>query len=241
MLRARNLTRLHGKRMVLEALDLELHPGTILGLLGPNGAGKSTTLQLLSGNLAPSSGSVEIHGVDLGRHPVAAKRHLGYLPEVPPLYSELTSHEYLLLVARLHRIPRSGQADAIKEALGRCGLTEVATRVIGNLSKGYRQRLGIAQAIVHAPAVIILDEPTGGLDPLHLRDIQALIAELGKTHAVLLSTHSLAEAETLCDQVLILDQGREVYRGNAETFGKGAGQGGLEEVFVRLVRGELPQ
>jgi len=237
-LRARNLSRRHGKRMVLEALDLELYPGEVLGLLGPNGAGKSTTMRILTGNLASDSGDVEICGVDLFEDSVAAKMHLGYLPEIPPLYPELTVSEYLHLAARLHRVPESDVGAAVMQALQRCALTEVARRLIGNLSKGYQQRVGIAQAIVHAPAVIILDEPTAGLDPLQIREIRALITELGRSHGVILSTHFLPEAEALCGRVLILRQGRMVFSGSVETLRQQCAGKSLEDCFVHLTRPE---
>jgi ABC-2 type transport system ATP-binding protein len=235
-LRARNLSRSHGKRMVLEALDLELYPGEVLGLLGPNGAGKSTTMRILTGNLAPNTGSVEICGVSLFEEPVAAKMHLGYLPEIPPLYRELTVMEYLRLAAHLHRVPKDGVDAAVAQALQRCDLAEVAKRLIGNLSKGYQQRVGIAQAIVHSPAVIVLDEPTAGLDPLQIREIRALIAELGRSHGVILSTHFLPEAEALCSRVLILRQGRVVFSGPINDLRQADAGGSLEDIFVHLTR-----
>lgn len=245
-LRARKLVCRYGRRVAVDALDLDLHPGEVLGLLGPNGAGKSTTLQMLSGNLAPSSGSVEIKGVDLSEHPEEAKAHLGYLPEIPPLYRELTVREFLRLAARLHRVPKADLDAAVGQAQQRCGLDEVAKRLIGNLSKGFRQRVGIAQAIVHNPSVIILDEPTAGLDPLQSRDIRRLIGELGQSHGVILSTHILAEAEALCDRALILHQGRTVFSGGMEELCSQWQEGdqcdvvsiGLEEIFVRLTRQE---
>lgn len=233
-LRARNLSRCYGKRRALEAFDLELHPGEVVGLLGQNGAGKSTTMQILTGNLAPGTGSVEICGFDLHEEPVAAKMHLGYLPEAPPLYQEMTVNEYLRLVARLHRVPKHDLDTAVTQTLQRCDLTDVAQRMIGNLSKGYKQRVGIAQAIVHTPAVIILDEPTAGLDPLQIREIRALIAELGRYHSVMLSTHFLPEAEALCSRVLILRQGKTVFDGQVSDLRKQCTDGSLEDRFIHL-------
>ncbi len=208
---ARGLTRRFGNHIVVQGIELELRRGEVLGFLGPNGAGKTTTMQMLTGNLAPTSGSVLICGIDLLDRPVAAKGLVGYLPETPPLYRELTVNEYLELAARLHRMPGSRIGAAVKRAKERCGLTENGNKLIGHLSKGYQQRVGIAQAIVHEPDVVILDEPTVGLDPNQIRDIRRLIRELGGEHSVVLSTHILPEVEAVCDRVQILHHGRVVY------------------------------
>lgn len=238
-LRVRNLGRRYGNHVAVQNLDLDLHQGEVLGLLGPNGAGKSTTMQMLAGNLAPSDGSIEICGVDLLRQPLAAKVHLGYLPEIPPLYPELTVREFLRLAARLHRVPKDKLHGAVDQALQRCALGDVAGKLIGRLSKGYRQRVGIAQAIVHSPSVIVLDEPTSGLDPLQLRDARSLIRELGGKRSILLSTHLLAEAEALCDRVLILRHGAAVFNGPMDDLAKQCG-GNVEDAFVQLTRQEEP-
>ncbi len=208
---AQGLTRSFGAHRAVDAVSIELKRGEILGFLGPNGAGKTTTMRMLTGNLAPSSGSVAICGVDLLERPVAAKLRMGYLPEHPPLYRELTVSEYIELAARLHRVNRGALRQATSDAIARCGLSEVARRVIGTLSKGYQQRVGIAQAIVHQPDVVILDEPTVGLDPNQIREIRALIRELGAQHSVILSTHILPEVESVCDRVQILHHGVTVF------------------------------
>jgi ABC-2 type transport system ATP-binding protein len=208
---AQGLTRRFGAHVAVNDLALELKRGEVLGLLGPNGAGKTTTMQMLTGNLAPSAGTVRICGIDLQDDPVAAKARVGYLPEVPPLYRELTVNEYLTLAAKLHRVPRAKRAEAVGAARQRCGLSDVGGKLIGALSKGYQQRVGIAQAIVHAPDVVILDEPTVGLDPNQIREIRSLIRELGGAHSVILSTHILPEVEAVCDRVQILHHGRIVY------------------------------
>jgi ABC-2 type transport system ATP-binding protein len=208
---ARGLSRSFGSHLAVNAVNVELKRGEILGFLGPNGAGKTTTMQMLTGNVAPSAGAVSICGVDLLEQPTAAKARIGYLPEHPPLYAELTVNEYLDLAARLHRVGKGGRRAAIGDALGRCGLTDVADRLIGTLSKGYQQRVGIAQAIVHQPDVVILDEPTIGLDPNQMREIRGLIRELGAKHSVILSTHILPEVESVCDRVQILHHGTTVY------------------------------
>jgi ABC-2 type transport system ATP-binding protein len=211
LLTARQISRRYGSRIAVRDLDLDLHRGEVLGLLGLNGAGKSTTLQMLTGVLAPDQGSITIGGHDLVRAPLAAKRQLGYLPEIPPLYPDLRVEEYLHFCAELHAVPRAKVAEAVARSLSRCGLSEVHTRVIRSLSKGYQQRVGIAQAIVHEPLVLILDEPTVGLDPAQIQDVRALIRTLSRDHAVVLSTHLLAEAESICSRVVILHQGRLVY------------------------------
>ena len=208
---ARGLTRRFGGHVAVSNLTLELKRGEVLGFLGPNGAGKTTTMQMLTGNLAPSGGEIGICGVDLMEEPVRAKTHVGYLPEVPPLYRELTVDEYLLLAAKLHRVPRARRRDAIAAARERCGLADTGNKLIGTLSKGYQQRVGIAQAIVHAPDVVILDEPTVGLDPNQIREIRGLIRELGGAHSVILSTHILPEVEAVCDRVQIMHHGNIVY------------------------------
>ena len=210
-LSARHLTRRFGDHPVIHDVSLELKRGEVLGLLGHNGAGKTTTLQMLTGCLSPNSGSIEICGIDLLRQPVLAKAHLGYLPETPPLYRELSVDEYLTFAARLRGMKNPAVADALSQTKRRCGLEAVGKRIIGTLSKGYQQRVGIAQAIIHRPAVIVLDEPTVGLDPAQNREIRALIRELGDAHSVILSTHLLSEVESVCDRIEIMQQGKLIY------------------------------
>lgn len=219
----------------MDDVSLTLQRGEVLGLLGHNGAGKSTTLQMLSGCLRPDSGEIEICGNDLLRQPLQARRLLGYLPEIPPLYREMWVDNYLTFAARLHGMSAEQAASAVSDTLHRCGLEHVRQKRIGALSKGYQQRVGIAQAIVHAPDVIILDEPTVGLDPAQIRDIRALIRELANRHSVLLSTHLLAEVETICDRVNILHEGKLVFDGTtAELAALDGSPGGLEANFLRI-------
>ncbi len=211
LLRAEGLYRWYGERCAVADLSLELARGEVLGLLGPNGAGKTTTLHMLTGNLAPGAGRVTVAGHDLLDDPRAAKAAIGYLPEQPPLYRELTVGEYLRYCARLNRIPRAEVPAAVRRAMARCGLEGMERRLIGNLSKGYQQRVGIAQAIIHNPAVVVLDEPTVGLDPIQIREIRELVRELGREHAVILSTHILPEVQMVCSRVEIIHQGRIVW------------------------------
>ncbi|MEQ1601679.1 MAG: ATP-binding cassette domain-containing protein [Methylophilaceae bacterium] len=210
---ASQLTRIYGGREAVSDVSFTLKKGEVLGFLGPNGAGKSTTMKMLTGNLAPSSGAVKICGIDMMDNPREAKALIGYLPESPPLYREFTVDEFLTIAARLHRVSRSHIKKAVQVAKERCGLTEMGKRLIENLSKGYQQRVGIAQAIIHNPMVVILDEPTVGLDPIQIRDIRALIKELGGEHSVILSTHILPEVEMICDHVQIIHKGQLVFNG----------------------------
>ena len=216
LIKVEALSRHYGPHRAVDNISFEVRRGEVLGFLGPNGAGKSTTMRLITGNLAPHAGRITINGIDILDRPKAAKAGIGFLPEQPPLYRELSVDEYLAFCARLNRIPRAQQAKALKTAKQRCGLSEVGRRLIGNLSKGYQQRVGIAQAIIHSPAVVILDEPTVGLDPIQIREIRQLIRELGGEHSVILSTHILPEVQATCDRVQIINQGRLVLTDSIE-------------------------
>ncbi len=207
---ATHLQRHYGRYPAVHDITLQLKKGEILGLLGPNGAGKATTMRMISGNLAPTAGSIAVCGVDLLAEPQEAKTRLGYLPEIPPLYLDMTVDEYLRFVARLHRVEKHQIAHALETCKQRCGLIDRGKHLIGILSKGLQQRVGIAQAIIHEPDVIILDEPTVGLDPNQMSEIRELIRELGKLGSVMLSTHILSEVENMCDRVQIMHEGRIV-------------------------------
>ena len=215
-LSAHNLSRRFGQREVVHDVSFELRRGEVLGLLGHNGAGKSTTLQMLTGALLPHSGQIEICGFDLARQPAQAKARIGFLPETPPLYREMQVDSYLRFAAKLHRVPPTQIAEALAETKRRCGLQGSDKKIIGTLSKGYQQRVGIAQAIIHQPDVVILDEPTVGLDPAQIRDIRVLIRELGDAYSVILSTHLLGEVESICDRVEIMHHGRLIYGDSSE-------------------------
>jgi gliding motility-associated transport system ATP-binding protein len=199
---------LAGRRVVCD-LDLALGKGEVLGLLGVNGAGKSTTLRMIAGVLAPSTGRVRLDGKDLAEHPELARRRIGYLPEIAPLHPELTVTEYLVFCARLHGLGRDARSASAR-AIERCGLGDVRLRLIGALSKGYRQRVGLAQALIHEPPILILDEPMSGLDPNQAVEIRDLIKDIGRLRTVILSTHNLAEVQVACNRVLIISKGRIV-------------------------------
>ncbi|MDX1572494.1 MAG: ATP-binding cassette domain-containing protein [Methylophaga sp.] len=211
LLHATLLNRQFGSNYIVKNLSINLYREQVLGFLGPNGAGKSTTMKMLTGNLAPDSGKVIINGIDLLADPKAAKRHIGYLPENPPLYRELTVREFLSFCGRLHGLPNKQIQSAVDDVIERCGLQTMQRRLIGQLSKGYQQRCGIAQAIIHQPDVVILDEPTSGLDPIQIQQIRQLIRDIAREHSVILSTHILPEVEMLCDRVQIMHQGQLVF------------------------------
>jgi len=216
LVEVKNLSRFYGAFQAVKDVSFTIRRGEVLGFLGPNGAGKTTTMQIISGNLAPSGGSVAIAGHDLLEDPRAAKSQIGYLPEQPPLYRELTVDEYLDYCAALNHIPRAQRRQARDNVKERCGLHDTGGRLIGNLSKGFQQRVGIAQAIIHLPPVVILDEPTVGLDPIQIREIRALIRELGRDHGVILSTHILPEVQATCDWVQIINKGELVLNQSIE-------------------------
>jgi ABC-2 type transport system ATP-binding protein len=218
MLEAQSLTRRYGDFTAVRDVTFTVQEGEILGMLGPNGAGKTTTLRMLTGYLRPTDGGVRIAGLDLAAEPVKARRQIGYLPENVALYPEMRVEEYLRYRGRLERLPRAQLAGAVEDVLRRCLIADVARQIIGTLSKGYRQRVGLAAAILHRPRVLILDEPTVGLDPKQIIAIRELIRELGREHTLLLSTHILPEVELLCDRVLIIDRGRLVDQGTPESL-----------------------
>jgi ABC-2 type transport system ATP-binding protein len=211
LIEVEHLYRHYGHHLAVDAISFELSQGEVLGFLGPNGAGKSTTMQMITGNLAPSAGRITINGIDLLDQPRLAKAEIGYLPEQPPVYVDLTVDEYLIYCAKLHRVSSRQRGKAMARAKQRCGLEQVSRRLIGNLSKGYQQRVGIAQAILHDPTVVILDEPTVGLDPNQIRDIRSLIRELGERHGIILSTHILPEVQATCSRVQIINRGKLVF------------------------------
>ena len=221
LVQVENLSRYYQNNRAVNSLSFSLKAGEVLGFLGPNGAGKSTTMQVISGNLAPSEGEVSIAGHDIIDTPRAAKKHLGYLPEHPPVYRDASVDEYLRYCARLHGLASDQLGAALERVKQQCGLSDVGGRLIGNLSKGYQQRVGIAQAIIHDPPVVILDEPTVGLDPIQIREIRELIRSLGSERSVILSTHILSEVQATCDRVLIIRAGELIYNASIESLNQG--------------------
>ena len=205
-----NVTKRYGAVEAVSGLSFSAPDEQIVGLLGQNGAGKTTTLNMLTGYFPPTSGEVRVDGMDMLQDPRACKRHIGYLPEKPPLYDEMTVTAYLKFVCELREVKREAIAQHVQHITATCGLTEVAGRLVGHLSKGYRQRVGIAQALCGDPDVLVLDEPTVGLDPKQVREIRELIRQLGKTHTVIFSSHLLPEIQQLCDRVVILHKGKLV-------------------------------
>lgn len=227
MIEVKHLTKRYGKHTAVDDISFTVEDGCIYGLLGPNGAGKSTTMNILTGYLSATEGTVAIAGHDITEEPSEAKACIGYLPEQPPLYQDMTVTEYLRFVAELKGVRNKAQRLAdVEKVCARAGLQGMEARLIRNLSKGYRQRVGIAAALLGSPKVIILDEPTVGLDPAQMIEIRSLIHALGKTHTVILSSHILSEVQTICDRVLIIAKGKLVAQGTPEELaGKLAAKG----------------
>ena len=220
MIEVSHLTKKYGHRLAVEDVSFAVADGGICGLLGPNGAGKSTIMNILTGYLSATSGQVTVAGHPLPEEADAAKKCVGYLPEQPPLYPEMTVQEYLDFAAELKGVKKAERKEQVRSAARRTGLEKVLPRLIRSLSKGYRQRVGIAQALLGSPQLIILDEPTVGLDPAQVIEIRNLIRELGKAHTVILSSHILSEVQAVCQQVLILSKGRLVAVGSPEQLGE---------------------
>ncbi len=210
MIQVRGLTKYYGDKIAIDGVTFEVQKGEVLGLLGPNGAGKTTTMRILTCYMPPTAGEAQVAGYDIWEDQMEIKRRLGYLPENPPLYHDLRVKEYLEFVAKIKEVPANKMQNAIQNAVEKAGLTEVVNTVIGHLSKGYKQRVGLAQALINDPDVLILDEPTVGLDPRQIIEIRELIKSLGGEHTVILSTHILPEVEMTCGRVVIINEGKVV-------------------------------
>ena len=239
MIEVSHLTKKYGSRLAVEDVSFAVEDGGICGLLGPNGAGKSTIMNILTGYLSATSGQVTVAGHPLPEEADAAKKCVGYLPEQPPLYPEMTVQEYLDFVAELKGVKKAERKEQVRSAARHTGLEKVLPRLIRSLSKGYRQRVGIAQVLLGSPKLIILDEPTVGLDPAQVIEIRKLIRELGQAHTVILSSHILSEVQAVCQQVLILSKGRLAASGSLQELT--ADGRSLEEVFLELTGGETEE
>ncbi len=210
MIEVTNLTKRYGDHKAVDHLSFKVEKGQIYGFLGPNGAGKSTTMNIITGYLAASEGSVTIDGYDVQQEPEEAKKRIGYLPELPPLYMDMTVEEYLRFAAELKKVPKAEREEQVEQVMDMTQITEMRSRLIKNLSKGYKQRVGLAQALLGSPEVLILDEPSVGLDPKQIIEIRDLIRELGKSHTIILSSHILSEVSAVCDHIMIISHGKLV-------------------------------
>mgnify|MGYP005759099673 CR=1 FL=1 len=235
MIEVTNLTKVYGNKRAVDGISFTVNQGEILGFLGPNGAGKSTTMNILTGYISSTSGSAKIDGKDILDDPIAAKKHIGYLPEHPPLYLDMTVQEYLEFVYQLKKA-RQPMKEHIDDICRRIKITDVQKRIIKNLSKGYQQRVGLAQALIGNPEVLILDEPTVGLDPKQIIEIRNLIKNLGKRHTIILSSHILPEVQAVCDRVIVINKGKLVADDTAENLSRN-----LSDDFHYIARIEGPE
>ena len=232
MIEVANLSKRYGELAAVRDASFTAPSGQILGFLGPNGAGKTTTMRIITGFLPATSGTVRVEGFDVFTQSSEVRRRIGYLPESPPLYNDMTAAGFLRFVARLKGMARGDLAGALDRVLETCGLTDVRDRLLGHLSKGYRQRVGLAQALIHDPPVLILDEPTIGLDPRQIIEIRRLIRTLGGKRTVVLSTHILPEVSQVCDKVVIINDGRIVVEDELANLTRGRA---LEDVFIEAI------
>lgn len=220
MIEVCNLTKRYGDHIAVNNLNFRVEKGQIYGFLGPNGAGKSTTMNMITGYLAPTEGTITIDGIDIMKEPEEAKKKIGYLPEIPPLYMDMTVEEYLSFVAEMKKVSNKEKTDKVREVMEKTQIDDMANRLIKNLSKGYRQRVGLAQAMLGDPEVLILDEPSVGLDPKQIIEIRELIRELGKNHTIILSSHILSEVSAVCDHIMIIAHGNLVASDSPEELQK---------------------
>lgn len=233
MIEVRNLVKRYGDNVAVNNLNFTIESGKIYGFLGPNGAGKSTTMNIMTGYLAATSGEVLINGHDIVDEPELAKKAIGYLPEIPPLYMEMTVREYLKFAAELKKVPKAERKKQIDEVMRLVKITDMGGRLIRNLSKGYRQRVGLAQAILGYPEVIILDEPTVGLDPKQIIEVRDLIKSLSDRHTIILSSHILSEVSEICDHIMIISHGKMVASDSAANLSKGTSEDNILELTIK--------
>jgi len=232
MIEVHNLTKRYGDLVAVRDLSFTAATGQILGFLGPNGAGKTTTMRIITGFMPATSGTVKVAGYDIFEDSYEARKRIGYLPENPPLYSDMTVLSYLRFVGRIRGINKAALNDSVDRVLRSCSLEQVTERVVGHLSKGFRQRLGLAQALIHNPDVLVLDEPTIGLDPRQIIDIRTLVKDLAVERTVILSTHILPEVQQLCEKVVIINQGQIAVEDTVSNLTEGES---LEQVFLRYI------
>jgi ABC-2 type transport system ATP-binding protein len=235
MIEVKNLTKAYGNFVAVKDVSFKAENGSILGFLGPNGAGKTTTMRIITGYMPATAGTVLIDGLDIFSQSLEARRKIGYLPENPPLYPDMRVEAYLRFVAKLRDVPRGKLESAIEHVLEVCGLTDMSHRICGQLSKGYRQRVGLAQALIHDPPVLVLDEPTIGLDPRQIHEIRGLIHHLAGNRTVVLSTHILPEVSQICDKVVIIADGRVVLEEYLKQLPAGTS---LEDIFLNAITKE---
>jgi ABC-2 type transport system ATP-binding protein len=235
MIEVKKLTKAYGSFIAIRDVSFKAERGSVLGFLGPNGAGKTTTMRIITGYMPASGGTVLIDGLDIFSESLEARRHIGYLPESPPLYGDMRVEAYLRFVAKLRGVASAEVASAVERVLNSCGLSDMARRICGQLSKGYRQRVGLAQALIHDPPVLVLDEPTIGLDPRQIHEIRELIKHLSGERTVVLSTHILPEVSQICDKVVIINDGQVVLEEKLSALPQGRT---LEEVFLEAISRE---
>jgi len=235
MIEINNLTKRYGDFLAVDDISFNVEKGKILGFLGPNGAGKTTTMRIITGFMPPSEGNVTISGYDVLDEPLLTKNKIGYLPETPPLYLDMTVSEYLNFAGLLKQVPNQKIKAAVDNACSKVDINDVKNKVIKALSKGYKQRVGLAQAIIHDPEVLILDEPTIGLDPIQIREVRDLIKSLAGNHTIVLSTHILPEVDMTCDEVVIIKKGKIIAQDTPKNLSKKMNKSSLEEIFIDLI------
>lgn len=240
MIEIQNLQKSFGEFRAVDGVSFSVKPGEVLGFLGPNGAGKSTTMRMITGFLTPTGGAVRIAGVDVNVDPISAKKRIGYLPEGAPLYSDMTPRTLLEFIAEAREIPAAERASRIEKIAAKVNITGVLDQQIETLSKGYKRRVGLAQAIIHDPEILILDEPTDGLDPNQKHEVRQLIQEMSKDKVIILSTHILEEVEAVCTRAIIITQGKVVFDGTPSELKGRSPSGRLDDVFREITTGTAP-